>query len=72
MEISSRDGIIRVKNKYLTHLKHLSTVDPILTTVKLHRVEETGDEKEPHVHYRVIFKDANSKHSISDVQVRLL
>lgn len=59
-------NVIRVKNRYANHLKHLAKVDKLLSTLKLHKLEELEDDD---VCFWVKFNDDNLSRSISELQV---
>ena len=74
MEILGEDHRIRVKNKFVDHVKLLTESDPVLSSVsQLTRIEDHVAETEPFTYFGVKFNDESpSKYTISEIQVRIL
>lgn len=62
------NNTIRVRSKYANQLKSLANTDKILSTVKLHEVENADDDE---VYFRIKFNDDNSSYGILELQVRI-
>lgn len=69
MEKGFRDSSIRVKQKFCSHIKQLSSIDNLLSTVKLHQIEDAPLEEEAYVHFRIIPIERMPPPSINELQV---
>lgn len=69
MEKGLRDSSIRVKQKFCSHIKQLSSIDNLLSTVKLYQIEDAPLEEEAYVHFRIIPIERMPPPSINELQV---
>lgn len=69
MEKGSRDSSIRVKHKFCSHIKQLSNADNLLSTVKLHQIEDAPLEEDTYIHFRIIPIEGIPPPTIKELQV---